>query len=220
MYMHDVWAAKASDAVLEKLPADAERPGGWITEDHRGVGIVTFAGSDGTTALYRATFRDGPRSPSVEVLPAGSPLTPEQRAMFAARKTALAVPFKPCSKRYNTIVLPAALLRKQGWLVYLVPAGTEPNLVRVGGHYRVHVSADGTQAISVTPFSKSCLTINLQQPGLRVEGIFIDQVVTDTPVESHVFLNLLHRLDVVVVTRKAVWKLWRGNAIFVKGNPE
>jgi hypothetical protein len=218
MYEHDLWAAQASDAMFAQLSPQAPRPDGWVTEDVHGVGTVTFPAPDGTTALYQVTFPEAERRPVFEILPPGTPMTPVQSAMLAARQAALAARFQPCSNRYNTIVLPASLLRKDGWLVYLVPAGTEPDVIRVGGHYRVHVSADGRHVQSVTPLSSSCLVMKpqtIEGDDFTVEGIAVTHHATDGPTESHVFLNYLHRIDIVIGAKSGIWRLHQGHAIWI-----
>ena len=78
----------------------------------------------------------------------------------------------------------------------------------VGGHYRVHVSADGASVLSVQPFSKSCLILRSEAPaGGKLVALIVSHLVTAAPVESHVFLSLLHQKPFVVVTSRGAWEI-------------
>jgi hypothetical protein len=211
IYAQDGFAARASDAVLAATNGKLDaRLRGWVVTREAAAELVTFLGLDGTNTvpLYRVRFADISPLPTVEMAEPGDIATPEQLGMFSARQKAISRPFGACSKTYNTVVLPASLIGKDGWLVYLIPGTATPGLVLVGGHYRVHVSADGANVLSVQPFSKSCLTLRSEPPsGGKLVALLVSHLVTQAPVESHVFLSLLHQKPFVVVTSRGTWEV-------------
>ena len=78
-----------------------------------------------------------------------------------------------------------------------------------GIHYRVLVSEDGTTIKHALPLSKSALVIGPHgdiPPGAKPVAAVVSQIVTDWPLETHVFVSLLHdRAPIYVVTRRGVW---------------
>ena len=119
IYTQDGFAARATDAVLAATDSKLDpRLRGWVVTRDGGARLVTFLGVDGTSTvpLYRVRFADISPLPTVEIMEPGDIATPEQLAMFAARQKAISTPFGACSKAYNTVVLPASLLGKAGWI--------------------------------------------------------------------------------------------------------
>ena len=137
--------------------------------------------------------------------------------MWRAHKTALSADVTRCSRAYNTVVLRGDALKLPGWLVYLIPATTEPGRILVGGYYRIHVSPQGDKVLSVTPFSKSCLAIPAQDT--QGAGAYFNHLLSDAPTETHVFLSRSHRKPMYVGTRRGVW-LVDGDTITFLGSPQ
>ena len=135
--------------------------------------------------------------------------------MFRARQIALQAPRLDCSDRYNTIVLENP--DSNDWLVYVLAATVKDEIV-VGGHTKVEVSADGRIIVSVTPLSKSCLT--MPKPKLEKSkepiGIAVSHIVGDTPSEIHVYLNYLYTYEMYVGTSKGVWSVKNGRISFLR----
>ena len=158
IYKKDKLAAVATDVMLEatsKSPDPSVR--GWIVDDAPEPAVV-FVGETGSelSRVYEVTFAGA--KPSFTTLPEGTPLSNELAARYRARRTASKADFRPCSARYNSVVIPASMVNQSGWYVYLLAATTEPGTVVVGGHHRMHVSEDGARVRSATPLSKSCLS--------------------------------------------------------------
>jgi hypothetical protein len=79
-----------------------------------------------------------------------------------------------------------------------------------GIHYRVLASEDGNTVKQVLPLSKSALVIpppgeNLPPDAVPVAA-YVTQITTDWPLETHVFVSLLHkRHPIYVVTQRGIW---------------
>ena len=76
-------------------------------------------------------------------------------------------------------------------------AQNPPDLVVVGGHHRVTVSADGSTILSSEPLSSSCLAIKTNE---KTSAIVISHVLDPYPIETHVFTSLNYGLPVFVKT--------------------
>jgi hypothetical protein len=89
-----------------------------------------------------------------------------------------------------------------GFLVYALGRGPKPGDVVVCGHFRVTVSADGEKAERVDALSQSLLienkNVNHSPPGYHDVGIVIAQRVSNKPVETFVYANLLLKKDLFI----------------------
>jgi hypothetical protein len=89
-----------------------------------------------------------------------------------------------------------------GFLVYALGQGSKPGDVVVCGHFRVTISADGEKAERVDALSESLMienkNVNHSPPGYRDVGIVIAQRVSNKPVETFVYANLLLQKDLFV----------------------
>ncbi len=211
----DVAAARATDALFRTgvRPGDAS-VGGWVTVPYGSGWVVTFGAESGTefVAVREVRFPEGIGG-HYEIASPGppAPLVGETAAMFRARRTALAALPYACKPRYNTVVLPGAMIDRPGWLVYLLAATTVPGEIVVGGHYRVHVTADGNGIIELDQLSQSCLSVHMSvPPGADPTAVFVTNLVTAWPLETHVFLSLLHDRAIVVGAADRVWEVDRG----------
>jgi hypothetical protein len=212
VFEQDSISARATDAIRSKVQNIDPRVRGWIALENGGEWTVPFLTRDGDTLgrIYQVKFKsflDG--SPEVEIT--DPPVAVEEIVgkMYAARETATQQQIQACSDRYNTVVLPATNLGREGWLVYLLAATTEPNVVVSGGHHRFLVSPDGTKVLDHFQFTKACLNLPFPkvERGERVGAMMITHLTSDTPTEMHVFLSLLHQtpLYVGVVEPRAIW---------------
>jgi hypothetical protein len=101
----------------------------------------------------------------------------------------------------------------EGFLVYALAATKDPNEVVAGGHSRITVSKDGTKVESVDRLSRSLLVLPKSGPGgaSKAKALTMTHVVSPTPVETHVFLSLQHKMPFYVATgEKEVWKVEKG----------
>jgi hypothetical protein len=127
------------------------------------------------------------------------------RARAAAIKAA-----GPFSQSINPVVLPAGEWGEPGdILVELLAGTTKPHTLVMGKHFRVLVSADGMNVKSVTPLSKAAMELSTVPPqgAKEMAGLFVSQIVTDYPVETHVFASISSRLPIFVATGRGIWRV-------------
>lgn len=213
LYLRDQMAGRAFDTLFTSHPEAKEAPiKGWITEvskEHRRVYFVQERESLKSLA-YVATFQDS-GEPQVEAR--NGAMLPEFVAKrFKARSAAIEAIPKLFTERYNFEVMDAP--DGKGFLVYGLASTTDPNAVVVGGHYRVSVSDDG-KVQQVDALSRSFLVLPRRAADVpkdaEVMGLTMTHIVSDTPVETHVFVSLLHNVPFYVATsEKDVWHVSNG----------
>lgn len=88
------------------------------------------------------------------------------------------------------------------FLVYALGKGPKPGDVVICGHFRVTVSADGSKEERVDALSEALMienrNVNHSPAGYRDVGIVIAQRVSNKPVETFVYANLLLQKDFFV----------------------
>lgn len=214
IYDMDRFAWVGTDALLETVPQD-RLAGliGWIVVERDGAHIVRFGqgAMDAPTPFYDVTFR-GEAEPVVSR--GQGRFSDEEQAMFRAVALARGGVTQPCSNRYNSVILPDP--DGDGWLVWMFAATTEPGVVPVGGHYRFTVAADGRTIEQADRLSRSCLTMD-RPPSAAALGV--SHIVSDKPVEAHVFLSLSHGLPLfVIIPDGEMWQV-NGDEITSEGVP-
>ena len=146
---------------------------------------------------WDVVVRNG-RAGDVEVVTDGV-LSDEEQARFRARQTAAEnIGRLRCGRNMNSVV--ADDPDSDGWLVWLLTSTTDANIVPVGGHYRFTISADGRTVLGRDQLSNGCLPMNRAAEGAngQTAAMFVSQIVSQTPVETHVFLSLQNRLPIYV----------------------
>jgi hypothetical protein len=211
IYVQDTAAWKATDALIARH--NGQPPAGlagWVVTPEGGAQRVRFVRMvDGNPAAGW----------DVVVLPSGTaaiisgetpaPLTEAEQAQFRARQTAAAAIGPHCTGRggYNAIVLKDP--DSTDWFVWLLAPTSDINVIPVGGHVRFRVSEDGRTVRRRDALSTSCLTI--QRPpearGDRAVGMMASHIVSDTPVETHVFLSLQNRQPFYVSAGDKFWSV-------------
>lgn len=207
LYRRDQMAATAFDALFATHPEAEKLPiKGWITEatkDHQRVYFVQERDSQCSLA-YVATFQER-GEPKIEDKE-GVALPDDVAKRFAARQAAIAAIPKFMTDNYNFEVLDAP--DGKGFLVYGLASTKDPNEVVIGGHYRVSVSSDA-KVQQVDALFRSFLVLQRRSPdvpkGSDVVGLTMSHIVSDTPVETHVFVSLLHKVPLYVTTSKQNW---------------
>ncbi len=216
LYLQDIIAAKATDALLRA--AGTIKPGelaGWI---------VVKDGGGHLTRFIRRTGEDVNVAYDVQIDVKGNtrvtkdslrPLSATETAMLLARRNALLAAPKDCTKAYNTAVMED--IDSSGWLVYVL-AATAEDLIVVGGHSRVKVSADGKTILAVNPLYQSCLM--LPKPAAdksnQAQALSLGYPVGNIPSEIHVFLNCLHGYPLYVATAKGTWLVKKGQISLIE----
>lgn len=218
IYRQDGWAARATDRLAQEDILDKDkRLRGWVITHEGGGGTAHFIGigAAGLATLYRVAFPGSlAANERIERLDPPVPLTASLAGHFKAREAALRSPFKRFTQAINTVTLPASLIGKNGWLVYLLAATGDPGELLLGGHTRCHVSEDGETVVAVEPLSKSILRLPIDS---QVEGV--THMTTKWPLETHVFASLLYRRTIPVITEAGLWEV-NGTTIAYKGNPQ
>jgi len=215
IYRQDSAAWVASDTLMAKV----RDPGGqglvgWIVVDAAPDQKVRFlrAHEGRIEAGYDILVTPSLKTTLSE--PSDRTLTPDELAMFAARQTATAnltgVPV--CRPGYNVVV--AKDPERPGWLVWLLAPLPAANTYAIGGHYRFTVSPDGRSVLQRDALSASCMAMNpaeLNLPkGAAPAAIGLTHIVSPTPVETHVFVNLQSRMPLMVGAGGRMWMVEGG----------
>jgi len=211
LYRYERASAAATDLLFAEniLPED-DRVLGWVTRPEGEGFRVDFIGEDPKRpqVLYAVLLtREAP--PKLETFDPPRPLDAEGKALFLARQTALASNFRACKPTYSAVVLPAKLLGKPGWLVYLLAATRDGYEWVIGGHYRVLVSENGTKVLESVPLSKGCLSLRPESlpEDASSDTLPVPHALTPVPVETHVFTSLLYGEPLSVTTEKFTWRV-------------
>jgi hypothetical protein len=221
IFEQDVRAATATDLLFEKK-IDPEKEGlrGWIVEgDARNMLVRFVREKDGLLeAFYDVTF-GGKKTPVISE-PSNRKLSDHQLAQFKARSLALKNITRPASRNYNLVILPNP--ENAGFLIYALASTAEVNAVMVGGHYRFMISQDGERLERSDELFKSFMVLSTKQkdlpPGSKLEALTMTTLVSDMPLETHVYLSLLHRMAFYVGTPdQHVWKVQNGKIQIVNG---
>ena len=237
LYDLDYASAKATDLLFEKK-AKTELLAGYLPliegnkDGLTGSYIVVFYSNEKIPrTLYQVlVYPDRTRRP--EWLPEANPepVSAGILAMIKARQRALDAVRKELVQPSNPIVLglPDRLV------VYLLSGTNKPNLAILGKHYRLEVSTDGEEVKSiflmserVNGFTADEGVKNLKSIKPIAEGalempyneetavLTVTNVVTDWPLESHVFANLLYGVPIYVVTKRGLWLVEEGHISYV-----
>jgi hypothetical protein len=216
LYLQDTIAAKATDMMLRVVgPIKPGELSGWI---------IVKDGAGNLTRFIKQTGEDINVVYDVRINVKGDgevrkdnlrPLSKKEAAMFRARQNAMRVAPKDCVRAYNTAVMED--IESNGWLVYIL-AATMEDVIVVGGHTRVKVSADGNNVLAVTPLYKSCLTV--QRPPAdntnELAAFSVTYLMADVPSEIHVYLSHLHGYPVYVATARGNWLVKNGKISLIE----
>jgi hypothetical protein len=216
LYLQDAIAAKATDALLRVI--GSIKPGalnGWIIVKDGGGNLTRFIRQTGEDVNVAYDVRIDIKGNAEVTKDNLRPLSATEMAMFLARRNAMRAAPKNCAKAFNTAVMED--IDSSGWLVYIL-AATSEDVIVVGGHSRVKVSADGKTVLAVTPLYQSCLA--LPKPAADKTGepqaLSVSYPLENVPSEIHVFLNRLYGYPVYVSTAKGEWLVKNGKISLIK----
>jgi len=220
IFDQDTRAAVATDLLFaKKIDPRKEGLRGWIVEGDKEKMLVRFIREKESVleAFYDVMF-DARKKPVIAE-PTDRKLSDHQHAQFKARSLALKNITRPASKNYNLVMLPNPA--RDGFLVYALAATTEANAVMVGGHYRFMISRDGERLERSDELFKSFMVLSTKPedlpPGTKLEALTMTTLVSDMPLETHVYLSLLHRMAFYVATPdQHVWKVQDGKMQIIK----
>lgn len=212
IYAQDQEAWSATEILMARRRGlDVKGLEGWIVVTTDTGDRVRFirVGNGTLAAAYDVLFAKD--AEPVFLVPQDNTLTAGEVAQHNARNLALKNIGKACSEHYNTVALPDP--DAEGWLVWALAATTDPDAILLGGHIRFSVSQDGKTINAKDALSRSCLSLNTADSpkGADPAAFIVTHLVSDEPLETHVFLSLQHRLDLFVVTEKALWKVSHGH---------
>jgi hypothetical protein len=125
------------------------------------------------------------------------------------RAQRMAIAAMPHSEQpINPVIIPGEANGENGVLVYLLAGTNKPNVAVFGRHFRALVPIEGSSVSYMMPLSNSAVELPTKGPNGEVtEALMVTQVVTDFPLETHVFTSLLMKLPVYVGTRRGVWRV-------------
>jgi len=218
IWRFDAATARASDALMDRLPD--ERMFGWVVTDEGtddsadgGALDVHFLGKAGADleVLYRVRIDGEGSPPVVEIMDPPTALAAHVQGPATALRTARKARVPRVAAPYNDVVLPAELVGEAGWLVYEIAATTNAEEMLVGGHTRIKVSADGTTIEEVFPFARSDLRVHVDK---AVTKVTLTHIVSETPLEHHVYLGLLYKRYLRVLTDLGAWDVEDGRILY------
>jgi hypothetical protein len=216
LYELDDASAVATDVLLEhmKSPADAGIKG-WLplrsVDDPAippGVHVVLFMTAEAAPHIAATvTLAPGAKPVFERHDPPREPSDAAARR-FRARTTALAS-VRRTGQQINPVVL-AGEPDVDGFVVYLLAGTTKPDELVLGLHHRAVVTPDGASLVSMTPLSRSAIVVSNRglPPGAVPVAAVVSHVVTDWPLETHVFASLQHdNREIDVVTKRGRWRV-------------
>lgn len=201
IFRQDQASSVATDALLAHLNGAPPPSGlaGWIVVEQGRDQLVRFVRMDGDVVrpAFDIPVRSG-RAGAVTPVVTGE-LDATEQAQFRARLTAANnIGRLRCSQQLNAVVLDDP--DSDEWLVWLLTSTTDANIVPMGGNYRFRISADGSSVIRGDMLSNSCLPMPKAGPdGQQPVALTVSQIVSNGPVETHVFLSLQNRMPIYVV---------------------
>jgi hypothetical protein len=218
IYIRDFMSATATNVVsIERLQNSSAR--GWIVVKDGDNWKVRFVGEceQSVCSSFDVAFNLEEKSSRLTEFEVPEMIPDEQLGQWKARQRAIDSDVQRCSETYNTVVLEGEDGTEPVWVVYLLAATRDPNVVVLGGHHRVTVSADGTRIIRNEPLSKSCLQV-VKNPDAA--AIVVTNLVSQEPLETHVFSSLLYRIPLHLNTELGVFTVDGNQISFVKAESE
>lgn len=142
------------------------------------------------------------------VVPSNSNLTAEERAQYAARRTAAAhVGAEQCG-RYNIFALRDP--DSDDWLVWLLANANDLRTVPIDGHFRFRISSDGSTLIRRDRLSTHCAmhprSANTVQMTLMSPG-------GTPPSEAIVYVSIMHGFPIAVENSPTTFVLIDGTDV-------
>lgn len=222
IYLLDKAAAIGTDVLLDRLGSlDGRGLGGYLpvlsaqsTPAHPLAVAVLFYSKDAEPRLlYQVDVLEG-APPKFEAFSPPTPLPAEALAAIRARRAAIdaAGPFQ---QPINPLLFRAEPFGRKGTTVYLLAGTKRPNLAVLGKHFRVLVDEHG-QVEEVFALSKGVIEFDLAPQGTMVPAaMFVSHLVTDAPLETHVFASLLYKKTLMVLTRRGMFQVEDGQITLI-----
>ncbi len=196
IYLRDIAASRGTDATVAAVDLRERGAVGWLTVPHENGFKVRFLDSSERSVVDVSVDPHSTLRPLVVAHDPPDEISPREVSMWRARQLAANQPFRACSDRYNTVVLAEDDASESNWVVYLLAATVDPTQIMLGGHHKFRVNSAGTQILSHIPLTRSCLSTRYQE---SLASIAVSHVISSKPIETHVYLNHLHGIPIVVV---------------------
>jgi len=214
LFLLDAATARATEALAASIgPLDRSPVRHYLAvmgDDDEGkpdgsVQVLFFEGETVPVLAYRVQVSADPRR-AASVLrqdPPGvvhEPLTSLLNARWLALETV------PRSQQgVSTVLMPQ---RNGTIVVYVLGATSQPDTAVLGRHYRVEVTEDGAQVLSVTALSKDELELPTRdRSGQQLAALTITDGEVDHPTETHVLASRLANVPIYVTTGRGRWKV-------------
>lgn len=229
LYMKDRAAWVATDELARRGVLKSEtRVRGWVSQKLQdGLWRVSFMGGSAVDAkVYHSVdvLHGRAVGSSYTAFENGATPSTTTALLWKARITALAQRLAFCPGKYNAVVLPIGddVTQPDGIIVYLLWATTDPEVINIGGHFRVDVDPKGETIVSVRALSNTCLSISKQpdDPSAIPEtaAVMANHPLAPHPEEHHVFASLVHDQVLVIGTdeNRAMWVVDKGQILFFR----
>lgn len=221
LYLLDKAAAIATDVLAAEHKGFGEL-GGYLpfqAGDESGrpqaAFYVLFHTREATPRIaYRV--RVAPEGNQLEAMVPPRAATSAELTFIRARQTAIAA-LPEVSQPINPVLLPGEARGEHGILVYLLAGTKTPNVAVFGRHFRALVPIGGEHVTYMMPLSNTALELRTRaEDGAAVRALAVTHVVTDAPLETHVFTSWLVGKPVFVQTRRGLWRVANGRVSFLE----
>jgi len=210
LYLRDIVASRATDAALATENFSSRGVRGWIVVPREEGYLTRFINQSGGSVVDVLVdpFSGSPPKSIVGNSPPKS-LDERESAMWRARELGSQQRFPSCSDRYNSVVLPVSGSPSSDWYVYLLAATVDPTKIMLGGHHRYRIDPTGSTVLEHLAMTKSCISTTYVN---SMAMISVSHIVTDKPLETHVYLSHLHGLSVgvAVIGTQELFAIYNG----------
>jgi hypothetical protein len=196
LYLRDIVASRSTDVALAAVDMQALGVQGWIVVERNERYLARFVNEFEEAVVDVGVDPFSEAAPTLVIKSPPEHLDERELAMWRARQLAGRQPFSECSDRYNSVVLPVSDSPSSDWYVYLLASTLDSSKIMLGGHHRYRVDRQGFEVLEHLAMTKSCVFSTYDESMIAVT---VSHIVTDKPLESHVYLNHLHGISIGVV---------------------
>lgn len=195
IYLRDIAAGRGTDAAQSVIDLAKFGVLGWLVVPYERGYLVRFVERDERVVIDVSVDPTSTLPGYVMKNDPPKELSAREKAMWRARRLGVGQSFMLCSDRYNTVVIPENEDPDSSWLVYLLAATLDPTLIMLGGHHKFVIDAEGRNILEHMPLSRSCVSSQYTETTAMIS---MSHIVSPEPVESQVYLSLLHGIPIGV----------------------
>ncbi len=208
MLFYDLSAWHGTDAIVESGSTGAPFAGFLVTSESATTSDLWMVGDlgDGVLGLVARARCDLRASSTLcAVVPDFSPrpMTQEEETRRKAIRTASSDPFfRPVQEAYNHIVLKGSDYGLDvGWIVYIVAATADPNVIPVGRHFRFDLDPEGTRVLRRRASHRSVIESRRDQlpEGGKLVSLANTAVLDAYPTEFQLYVSGLWEVGLTIV---------------------